>query len=321
MNPFQKPGFHASWLFLLWFPMLVNAEHWSPKVLLQTDLGRYTDSMVRDSIASSGFILSFDKLGSTEYSFGYQYTTVKTQDNNPDNLDSIEEHRFYLSGKQKIYIDSLPGVTTIRLDGYSAQSKNTVFGTGPASKPHFTTTLTDQLTVINPVISFKNFSQTRFYELGYALSSYRYPDRALADTKVHQFSPAFGFTLGTQYDWIQLRGYFIELDADTGTMDQQNKQALELKWTHWLEPNAPFNLNQLGFQIMTGEYLFAVDPDAAELYNLADTQTQMLAIFGQWRMGDQTAVLAHFSWREFEIAAHSHRYNSSSFYINFSHQW
>lgn len=301
--------------------MFAEADIWSPKILLQNNFNQYSDSMVRDSAYSAGSIFSFDKLDRTHFSVGYQYTTVKALNANPDDLDSIKGHRFYLSGSHKLFFDTLPGITTIRLDGYSAQSKHSVFVAGTPGKKRPITTLTDQLLVINPIISFGNFSKTRFYELGYALSSYEYPDRALAGAKVHQLSPAFGFALGQQSDWIQLRAYFIELDNNTVTTGPQDSKALELKWTHWLQPDSLLGLNNIGFQVISGERLFAVDPDAAEVYSLADIQTQMAAVFGQWQIADQTQILAHVSWQEFKNPTLGNRYNSSSFYINFSHQW
>ncbi len=99
------------------------ANVWAMQATVQTSLGSYSDSDLRDSLSTAGLFLSGDYVGKAGFALGFNRSEVDGNSSNPEGFDSIEENALYLSGKIHRYPGRLPGKLTLRLDAYVIQSE------------------------------------------------------------------------------------------------------------------------------------------------------------------------------------------------------
>ncbi|MFQ5354902.1 MAG: hypothetical protein ACE5DY_00190 [Mariprofundaceae bacterium] len=270
---------------------------WSVKTDVQGIYGNYSGSANRSSIAGGGLILSADYLEQGGFSLGGNYTRLKF-----NTMNDINQQALYGSLHYNLYFDAIPGPLTLRIDGHSIYN-NDITGD------------TDHVKVIAPQFSFMNYAKTLYVDFGYAYSKY------LNNLEVHQFTPTFGFAFNDSSDWIQLRGYFIDPSNSLRAQSKNNTTAVEAKWMHWFDPGAWHRLEKLQVSGLAGERIYAVDGDAAVVYNLADIQRGSLSLGLQWRLAESFRLLMVGGNENYLNNNIGDSYDNRFLYLNISKQW
>ena len=80
-------------------------------------------------------------------------------------------------------------------------------------------------------------------------------------------------------------------------------------WIHGYQPIPPY------------AQLYAVDPDGATVYNLADLQTGGASVGAEWALGERNRVLLLLGAEDFENRDLAESYRNAYAYLNFTHQW
>ena len=271
-----------------------------------------------------------DYLDSYSIGAAYNFTHV-----NFSGGADITEHLFYLSGRQIIFSDILPGKLILRLDAYFGRHTLAYHGSttrivgggmggggGGMSGGTTTTTTsppdeTTNITSWQPIVSFINFSKTLYLDLGYAHSNYDNNP----DLTVNQFTPSLGFGWNESYDWLQLRAYVISLDQTTTAFNDDRFSSLELQYSHWFRDASLPRLELFRLTLLGGDRVLAIDPDAGTIYSTADRQRGSLAASMQWALKPTLKFLGLVSYSRYHNDIAINDYNSLLFYINLQHQW
>ncbi|MDQ6954834.1 MAG: hypothetical protein Q9M20_05265 [Mariprofundaceae bacterium] len=270
---------------------------WQLNSNVQALYGNYNGSINRDSIINAGAMISADYLETSGFSLGANYTKLKF------NVGStLNQQAVYGSIHYNAYFDALPGPLTLRLDGHGINNNDT-------------TGNTDNVSVIASQISFLNYAKTFYADFGYARSNYQ------NNLYVDQFTPTLGFGLNDGSDWLQARGYFIKPSNRLRAQNKSNTSAIELKWTHWLAPDVWLGLEQIQLSGLAGERIYAVDGDAAAVYNLADIQQGSANLSLQWRLSKFMHVMLLAGNERYLDNTIGDTYDSRMIYINLSGQW
>jgi len=303
---------------------LVNAEAadspWTSTVTPQAYFQSYDGATTRDNSLSAGVYVMGNYLESSTIAAGYNFTLV-----NLNNSASITEHLFYASGRHHIFPDALPGKLTLRLDIYRGNStfeyrvnnpptgmkKRSTMGTSSTQRQ------STSISVLQPIVSFINYSKTYYLDLGYARSNYtRDPD-----TQVNQLTPTVGFGWNESYDWLQLRAYVINLGESTDVYNDNHFNAQEVTYTHWFSDGTMPRLDFARIAVLSGERVLAVDPDAAVVHSTADKQTGGVTASVQWKTSETSRLLALISSNKYENDIAADKYTGLLFYINVQLQW
>lgn len=283
---------------ICWPQVIMAADgDWSLKADLQSIYGNYSRSATRDSLSGSGLILSGDYLEQAGFSIGGNYSRLNYKAGS-----SISQQAIYGSAHYHIYLDALPGTLTMRLDGHGINN-NDVSGN------------TDNVRVVAPQLSFMNYTKTFYADIGYAYSTYR------NNLKVHQYTPTIGFGFNQAADWVQVRGYFIHPSNSKRAQNKNSAAASEVKWTHWFAPGSWHALEFFRITGLAGERIYAVDGDAALVYNLADVQTGSGALALQWRLSDALRLMLAGGLENYRNNLSGLSYNSRFIYMNISDRW
>lgn len=235
---------------------------WEVRTDLQANYGTYNKSKLRDSISSTGVILSADYLDTGGFSLAANTTRIQYKF-----IPAISQQSYFLSGHYNAYFDALPGILTLRMDGHFINNNDQ-------------TGNTDGVRVIAPQVSFSDFDKSYYIDVGYARSMYK------NQLNIDQITPTVGFGFNEQADWLQLRGYFIRASNSARAQGKSSTTAADMKWMHWFEPSNWLNLDQLRINVLAGERIYAVDGDAAAVYNLADVQQGSASLALQWKMSE-----------------------------------
>ncbi|HEY9051948.1 MAG TPA: hypothetical protein VIQ03_10420 [Gammaproteobacteria bacterium] len=255
---------------------------------------------------------------------GYVY-----QNQGISSKDDIVNHIMYYNGWFSRYPEFLPGKVNFALNYYSgsestAGSGNNAPGNTGQNKPSpitTTNTFTDSLEIINPVISFINYSKTFYMDIGYAKSEYKTSDTIVGNLNVTQWSPAIGFSLNNQYDWIQLRQYNIELSNSIRTPGTDSTLARSLSWTHWLKKDHDETLDNISLILLSGERLYAVDHDARKIFNLSDMQTGSYIVGANWKEKTDIDYYIYGGYEKYRDVAGNDNYNSLFIYTGIKSRW
>lgn len=293
-----------------------STDPWEMRATAQTVYGSYNDADLRDSLFGAGIFLGGDYLEKGGFTVGYTYTEVDGKGSGTGSFDTLEENAAYLSGKLHSYPDSLPGKLTWRLDTYFITDDSSGNGNDGGSN---NAGLDADIGVANPIVSFLNNDKALGLDLGYAYSNYDYDGGN--EFQAHQLTPTIGFAVGGPANWIQLRGYFINLSDDDLNDGNTDTVAVEAKWTHWFGPGAPLGLYSMGINLMGGERFLAVDPDAAVVYTLADEQQGAVGLNGVWKLGENTSLMLQGGYEQYENRVLQNDYDSTYIYLNLSHKW
>jgi len=276
---------------------LAESGDWQVKADTQGSYGKYSGSIKRKSLVSAGAIISADYLEKGGFSLGGNYTKLTFNAGSTLNQQSV-----YGSIHYNVYLDALPGPLTLRLDGHGINNND---ATGN----------TDNVKVIAPQLSFLNYSKTFYIDLGYARSSYK------NNLTVDQWTPTLGMGFNDGADWLQLRGYFIKPSNKLRAQNVSRTSAADIKWTHWLAPDAWLGLEKVQLAGLFGDRIYAVDGDAAAVYNLADVQKGSLSLALQWKLSQSLHLMLAGGNERYLDKTINDSYNNRYAYIDLSTQW
>jgi hypothetical protein len=264
----------------------------------------YSGSQQRDTFQNFGAFIRADYLDRGGVTVGYNRGMLGFQDGIPD----IDQDSLFLSGRWHTRPDWAAGQLTFRLDGHVISNTDV-------------TNETDDVTVIAPQLSYLNYAQTFYVDIGYSGSSYGDSILTSETLQIDQWTPTLGFGFNEQRDWLQLRTYLIESSNPQRSQSQEDTAALELKWTHWPMSSGLLGLDNFRVSTLLGERVFAVDPDAGGTYNLADLQTGSASIGGEWVLSEHNRILLLLGFEQYENRAVNEEYRNSFMYLNFTHAW
>ena len=275
-----------------------HADAWSFNASPSLTQGSYSGSLQRDKLSDVGIMISGDYLDQGGVTVGVSNTRVTMKNAVP----TIDQNNFVISGRKNLFLDSLPGKLTLRVDGYRLNNNDTVGGTSGVS-------------VIAPQVSWLSSDSMLYADLGYAHSSYQ--DQA----SFYQFTPTVGFGFNAGSDWMQMRSYLIRGLNPVITGGQSNTSALDAKWTHYFAPGASLMPAQLSLGVSTGKKMFAVDMDALSVANLADLSKGAANISMTWNVAKATRLFVLAGQSRFSNVALANDYKLDVVYASLSVGW
>jgi len=241
------------------------------------------DSQSREFTTDAGLLISADYLDDLTLAAGLDRIRVQWR-----GADASDYQNGYFSGRWQRYPDLLPGRVTLRLDGWSMQSRTdgVTVGTGSAALA---------------VVSFAEYAGRYGLEFGAAKSRYA------GGLEVTQWSPALGFKPFSRTDWLLLRGTIARYSEPDLVQEKSTRRALQARWTHYFEPGNTLALQNLWIDLKSGERIYYIDPDAAAVANLPDLFRQGMSLGMQWRLTSHwQLLLAGGSQRVLEDGAPEH---------------
>lgn len=290
-------------------------------------LKNYTGSLQLDHFLGLGAFLSGDYLERGGFGVGYSVNHTNYKSGLSSGLQETNENILFLSGRANFHPDQLPGKLTLRMDGYLGNDAMRYQVSTPTPGPmgggsaQRSITVDDEFFVLNPILSFLNYGKTLYLDLGYAYSNYRSEDSSTDDIDISQWTPTVGIGFNRAYDWLQLRGYFIDLSSSNRVGDQDSTSALEAKWTHWFSADAPLSLHSVRFTFIAGERIYAVDSDACSLCNVPDLQTGLVSFAAEWKLSEQNSVQLQVGYESYKDVVMNDRYTSTYLYGYLSRSW
>ncbi|PIQ33326.1 MAG: hypothetical protein CO186_10880 [Zetaproteobacteria bacterium CG_4_9_14_3_um_filter_49_83] len=280
-------------------PQLHASENdWLVSTDLTTTYGNYSGSVSRSSLISSGLVLRADYLEKGGFALGGNYTVLSAK----GGANNINQQGAYASGHYNLYFDALPGPLTLRLDAHAISNNDLSRNT-------------DNVSVFAPQLSFLNYGKNFYFDLGYAYSTYR------NNLKVQQFTPTLGFGFNDGADWIQARTYLIKPSNAARAQNKSSTTALDAKWMHWFTPGSAMMPEKLIVAGLAGERIYAVDGDAATVYNLTDVQRGSASLGVQWKLSADTSLLLMAGNEAYSNNLINNRYNNRFAHLNISTQW
>ena len=279
-------------------PLSMAAEDdWSIKTDLQAAYGSYSGSQQRSSLSGGGLILSADYLETGGFSLAANYSNLIFKTGS-----SINQQGYYGNLRYHLYFDALPGPLTAQINGHFI-SNNDLTGD------------TDNVNVIAPQVSFINYAKTFYADIGYARSSYQ------NNLNVDQFTPTVGFGFNSGSDWLQIKGYFIKPSNPLRAQNKSSTSAADIKWSHWFAPGAWHAIEKIQLGGVVGERIYAVDNDAAAVYNLADIQRGSISLALEWRLAESLHLMLLAGNERYLDNSIGNSYSNSFAYVNISKTW
>ncbi len=270
---------------------------WSVKADVQALYGNYSSSLQRSSLSSGGLILSADYLEKGGFSVAANYTRLAFKAGN-----NINQQGYYANARYNLHFDALPGPVTFMLNGHLINN-NDITGN------------TDNVNVVAPQVSFINYAKTFYIDFGYAHSTYK------NNLNVNQFTPTIGVGFNDGADWLQVRGFFIKPSNRLRAQNKSSTTAVDVKWSHWFAPGSWHHLEKMQLGGLFGERIYAVDNDAAAVYNLADIQRGSLSLALQWRLAESLSLMLMGGNERYLNNTIGNSYNNRFAYIDISKSW
>jgi len=276
---------------------LAAEDDWSVKTDVQALYGNYSGSLQRSSLSSGGLIVSADYLDKGGFSLAANYARLAFKTGS-----SINQQGYYANARYKLYFDALPGPLTVMLNGHFVNNNDI-------------TRNTDNVKVVAPQISFVNYAKTFYVDFGYAHSIYQ------NNLNVNQFTPTLGFGFNHGADWLQARGFFIKPSNRLRSQNKSSTSAVDVKWSHWFAPGSWHHLEKMQLGGLFGERIYAVDNDAAAVYNLADIQRGSLSLALQWRVTESLHLMLMGGNERYLNNTIGNSYNNRFAYLDISKSW
>lgn len=281
------------------------AGPWAFKLTPQVVYGAYSGSPTRDRMASVGLYLDGQHTNRGGFVLGVNHGEYMFKPGNPD----VRQNEFFASGRLSFSPPGAPGRLTARIDFQRLDNDDP-------------TRATDGVNVVAPQLSFLSTDKTWYLDLGYARSDYADSTIVPGSLRVHQWTPTIGFALNQGFDWVQLRAYVIDSSNPARSQNKDSTGALEAKWFHYFTRRGiiPERI-QLG--ALVGNRIYAVDGDAAVVYNLADLQKGALSLNAQWALGQNTSVMLGGSYERYSAVSGNNAasYGGAFAFATLSHRW
>jgi hypothetical protein len=278
------------------------ADDWRYSLTPQASYGSYGNSSLRKGLYGTGFFATADYQDQGGLTVGYNYTEVSyTQQSN------IAQHGLFASTRWHFTPDALPGRLTLRLDGHYLTNNDPTHGSSDVA-------------VFAPQLAFINPQKDTYFDVGYARSFYGNERGSTEKLAVNQWTATVGMGFNDNYDWLQFRGYVIDTTNKNRSQGKGETFAGNVKATHYFQPNA-FYLHSVYVDGLFGERIFAVDNDAAAVFNLADVQKGAVAIGGKWQFTPSLTALVVGGYEQYKNQTLNDNYSNLYVYLNFSQAW
>jgi hypothetical protein len=282
--------------FFLWISHAQAGEIWNWNAGVQSILTQYSGSQIRDGVNELGVLFSGDYLEQGGLTLGLSKTVISFKQSQPQ----IDQDALFLSGRAHFYPDGTQGKVTLRVDGHLLKNNDL---TGD----------TNEVQALAVQTSYLPNDRQYYFDLGVADSQYR------NNLSVVQFTPTVGIACG--FDWLQLRGYFIQPSDPARAQGLNSTSALEVKYTHWLEAEGTFAPNNLQFGALLGKRIYAVDMDAGGISNLADVQNGGLTLGAEWKLAENTKLLLLGGQNRYDELKAVNSYQANFLYLNLNSSW
>ncbi len=274
-----------------------SAAEWTVNSSLQTLYGNYNGSSQRQSMVNGGILIHADHLDTSGLSVGVNATKLSFRGGK-----ALNQQSYFVSARHKLFFDALPGPLTLSLSGHWINNNDV-------------TTNTDNVSVIAPQLSWINYAKTWYLDLGYARSRYN------NNLHVDQYTPTLGLGFRQGADWLQLRGYLIHFSNPLRAQNKRQTSAADVKYSHWFSPGAFYKPENMQLGGLFGERMYAVDNDAAAVYNLADIQQGSLSLAAQWRLSEASSLMLMLGNERYLDNTRAERYNNRFAWLNISQNW
>lgn len=295
----KKIGLSAFTLSLATLGMIPLAQasgDWKIQADAQGMYAQYSGSSTRKNISSEGVLLRADYLDSGGFTLGTTATQLQFK------ATTLTQQGVYASANKHLYLDALPGVLTLRMDGHYI-SNNDVTGSS------------NRVKVYAPQVSFLNYRKSFYADLGYAYSSY---PKGLS---VSQLTPTLGLGFNQAADWLQMRVYWVKPSNAAQAQNISSTTALESKWTHWFAPSNAWIPQKMDVGALFGQRIYAVDGDAAAVYNIADVQQGSISLASQWRISESAHLMLAAGNERYRNKFISETYDSRYIYLDVKGAW
>lgn len=273
-------------------------DWWTVNVTPQAITGNYPGSPIRENINTAGAIVDFQYLERFGFAIGDMHLNLKYKYNIPD----LNQDAAYFSIRDYLTPDALPGILTLRLDTYR------IVGNDPTNE-------TDGTTVLSPIISFLNYEQTYYLDLGYAYSKYGNSSIGNANLAISQITPTVGISFDEQRNWLNFRFYGIHSTNPVRSQNKSNTFGSEITLTHFMIPNYFFTPRQVQLGVFLGERMYAVDNTALIVYNLGDIQKNSAFVQATWNVTQNVNFILNGGSMRFNTLFYNTNYNYNLNYI------
>lgn len=280
---------------------------WTFNLTPQWTYGAYQNSPVRSSFQDTGVVFSARHQDRSGIAAGITHTDLRFKTSIP----TLRQDAFYFSGHFKYMpeADVLPGSLTLRGDVHQVNNNDA-------------TNETNQVFAIGPQIAYLGHGKSEYFDLGYTHTRYGKSHLGNPSLNVRQWTPTAGFGFNQGEDWVQLRIYGIRFDSSARTRNLSGTHALEAKWMHYLKQGgrAP---DQVQVSALLGKRMYAIDGDAAVVFNIPDLQKGSLSAMAQWQVTSGMRWLLSGGYSRYETLAGgaSTVYSASSLYTGLNVQW
>jgi len=272
-------------------------DGWTTTTGVQGVYGGYGGSVQRDSVSGYGAAVTVERTDKGGVTLMLNHTDVEMKPGNAD----IDQNALFVSGRRYFKAGEAGAALTTRLDVHAVDNND-------ATKD------TDEVTAYAPQVSYLSADKRRYADLGYAHTDYQ------NNLEVNQLTPTLGVLL-SDYNWLQVRGWFIEPSNPARAQGKDSTQAVEGKLTHWFGTAKPLGLNNLRLSLLAGERIYAVDQDAGAVSNLSDIQRGSLSLGGEWKFGKTGSAIAILGREQNRNATLGDDYDLTYGYLWFSSQW
>lgn len=310
---------------------------WTIRADFQGFLDSYASSAERDTLTNAGLFLHADYFERGGITAGYNRTVVDGQ----TGIADVQQDNRFLSGRFSVTPDRFSGRLTLRIDRHSISNDDGTSdsgsgngsgggpgpgpgpGSGPGSGNNAAGSIagTGRADASAAQLSYLNFAGTFYWDVGF--TSTEFDDLSLdgRTLEIDQITPTIGLAFNDRRDWLQLRAFLIDASIPALALGEDDTAALELKWTHWPLGGGVLGLDNYRFGLMAGDRLFAADPDAGSLFNLAELQTGIVSIGGEWAVTERSRVLVLIGSESYENAPLGRDYRGTFLLFNLSHRW
>ena len=265
--------------------------------------GNYSGSKQRNSLLSSSIILNADYLDAFSFSVAYNNFKINFKPVNGVSSD-INQDQFAGRMQYHFFSDLFKGRLTAQLVAYDISNDDI-------------TKLTDDVSVISPGFFYRNINKTLSVGIEYVRSKYSSNNHLV----MTQWTPSFGFGFNNKADWLGFKAFLIDSSDRRLSQGEDAMKSLDIKWTHWLAPDALLNINHFFISVLAGQRIFAVDNDAFSVYNLADVQKGSLLAGVTWKLKYDIDITSLMGLDRYENKSINDSYNQQYLYLGLTKHW
>jgi len=288
---------------LILTPSAFAGENWYVSTTASVMPGKYSGSEQRNSLFSGSLLLNADYLDTFNFAIAYNKSSIDFKKINGTGAN-INQNSYAGRLQYHFFSDSLGGIVTTQLVMHNISNDDI-------------TTLTDNVSVIAPKLSYLNYDKDFYMDIEYVKSSY--PNNS--DLTITQYTPSLGFSFNKNSDWLSFKAYLINSSNKNLSQNEDSLSSLDIKWTHWSGPDALLGINNFFIDILTGNRIFAVDNDAFAVYNLADLQKGSLSVGASWKIKQNIDVTAILGIEDYENKPINNSYKQQYLYFSLTKHW